>query len=155
MVILDFHHRALSTLSSYLSDQWFLPVNKASYFANDNGNNFFDHPLLLFSKKKKSKFLCCIQILLFNWNMVDLQCCINFCCIAKRFSYTFFFMFFSIMVCHKTLNIGSCATQYDLTYLFYIQLLIFVNLSICIENRLIGAKGEGLREGWSGAGDWG
>lgn len=87
-------------------------------------------------------------------SIIDLQGCANFCCTAKRFSYTFFSKFFSIMAYHKTLNMVSCATQQDLIYLFYIQQLTSVNLNICIESRLIGAKGEGLREGWSGAGGW-
>ena len=45
----------------------------------------------------------------FYWSIVDLQCCVNFCCIAKWFSYTCtriyisYFMFFSIMICHRIL----------------------------------------------------
>ena len=49
-----------------------------------------------------------------NLKIVDLHCCVNFCCIAKWFSYTyilFFLIFFSIMVYHRKLNIVLCATQ--------------------------------------------
>ena len=47
--------------------------------------------------------------LFFNWSIVDLQCCVNFWCTAKWFSYTyiyiFSFIFFSIMVYYRILNI--------------------------------------------------
>ena len=33
-------------------------------------------------------FCCCFVLFFFNWSVVDLQCCANFCCIAKRLSYT-------------------------------------------------------------------
>ena len=53
------------------------------------------------------------NLFFFNWSTVDLQC-VHFCCTAKWFSYTYvysFFIFFSIMVYHRILNIVSCAIQ--------------------------------------------
>ena len=44
-------------------------------------------------------------IFLFYWNTVDLQCCDIFRCIAKWFSYIYFFRFFSIIGYCKILNI--------------------------------------------------
>ena len=47
-----------------------------------------------------------------KWSIVDCVSCVNFCCTAKWFSYTHsFFLFFSIMVCHRILNIVPCAIQ--------------------------------------------
>ena len=33
-----------------------------------------------------------VETFLKNWSIVDLQCCINFCCIVKWFSYTYIYM---------------------------------------------------------------
>ena len=49
----------------------------------------------------------------FNWSIVDLQCCANLYCTAKWLTYknTFFFVCFSIMVYHRLLNIVPCGIQ--------------------------------------------
>ena len=55
----------------------------------------------------------------FYWSMVDLQHRVNFFCTAKWLSYTylcvciykFFSIFFSIIVCHRILNVVPCAVQ--------------------------------------------
>ena len=47
---------------------------------------------------------------LFYWRIVDLQGCVNFCYIAKWFSYTYIlFHIFSIMVYYRILNVIPCA----------------------------------------------
>ena len=57
------------------------------------------------------------------WSIIDFQCCVNFCYTAKWsaihiymyiFAHTFFFMFFSIMIYYRMLNIVPCALQEDL-----------------------------------------
>ena len=52
----------------------------------------------------------CVRNFFFNvfyWSIVDLQCCVSFCYVAKWFSYayiyTFFFRFFSILLYHRIL----------------------------------------------------
>ena len=37
------------------------------------------------------------DFLFFNWSIVDLQCCVNFYCIAKWFSYTYIYILFHIL----------------------------------------------------------
>ena len=54
--------------------------------------------------------------LFFHCGIVDLQCCANFCIIAKWLSLAdiFFFTFFASMVYPRTLNTVPCALQEDL-----------------------------------------
>ena len=60
----------------------------------------------------------------FYWSTVDWQFSVNFFCKAKWLSYThthiFFFIFFSIMVCHRMLNSSPCAIQYNLVILTFL-----------------------------------
>ena len=51
-------------------------------------------------------------ILFFNWSIVDLQCCVNFCHTAKWFSYAYIYILFYIlfhMVHHRIMNVVPCA----------------------------------------------
>ena len=51
-----------------------------------------------------------VQFLLFI--LVELHCCVNYCCTAKWLSYICtFFICFSIMVYHWILNVVPCAIQ--------------------------------------------
>ena len=57
---------------------------------------------------------CLLLKNLFYSSIVDLQYCVNFYCMAKQLGihmYTFFFIFFSIMVYHRILTIISCTRQ--------------------------------------------
>ena len=56
--------------------------------------------------------------LLKNWNVVDLQCCVGFWCIAKW--YTYFFIFFSIMVYDWILNVVPCANNRTLLFIYFV-----------------------------------
>ena len=61
-----------------------------------------------------SETLCLASVFFLNWSIVYLQCCVNFCHIAEGFSYTYvhiLFIFFSVMVYHRILNIIPCAIQ--------------------------------------------
>ena len=50
----------------------------------------------------------------FYWSIFDLQCCVNFCYIAKMCVCVcvFFFIFISAVVYHKILSIVPCAIVY-------------------------------------------
>ena len=58
-----------------------------------------------------------------NRIMVDFQCFVNLCCIAKQFKYTHThththtFKFLSVMAYHRILNIVLCAIQQDLLFI--------------------------------------
>ena len=60
-------------------------------------------------------------------SIADLQCGVNFCYTAQWFSYInkiymFFFIFLSIMVYHRILNMVHCAIQWDhFTFTIYIS----------------------------------
>ena len=64
-------------------------------------------------------------VFFFYWSIIYLQCWVNFCYTAKWLSFIYihtFFIFFSIMVYLRILNIVPCAIQSDLVvHSFYIN----------------------------------
>ena len=82
-------------------------------------------PASPFPTESKRLFYTLVSLLLSRiqgyWTIVDLQCCVNFCCTVKWFIYIymyiyihihiFFFIIFFIMVYHRILNIVPCAIQ--------------------------------------------
>ena len=58
-------------------------------------------------------------LVLFYWCKVNLQCFVNFCYTTKWFNYicTFFFIFFSIMVYPRILNIAPCVYSRALLFI--------------------------------------
>ena len=64
-----------------------------------------------------SSFIIIFLHLLFYWSIVDLQCCVNFCCTAERLSYTHICILIHTLfhtVYPRILNIVHCAVQCDL-----------------------------------------
>ena len=64
------------------------------------------------------------QTRLSELHIFDVQCCISFWCeqsdsIMHVGSYTYFFIFFSILVYYRVLSIVPSAIQWDLVFLFY------------------------------------
>ena len=51
-----------------------------------------------------------IYVLFFHWHMVDLHCCVHFCCTTKWFSYTYIHILFSILF--------HCGLSQDIEYSF-------------------------------------
>ena len=78
----------------------------------------------------------CFLIYILNWCILDLQCCVSFWRRAKWFNYTyiysifaFFFIFFSIIVYHKILNIVPALHSRALLSVLYIA--DWLNIKIC------------------------
>ena len=85
------------------------------------GPSLTDQSLLL--------FLC--FFFFFNWSIVGLQC-VSFWCTAKWFSYTYvcIYIFFSIMVYYRMLNIVPCAIRRTLLFIYF----TFSSLYLLISN---------------------
>ena len=77
-----------------------------------------------------------------NWRLVDLQCCVNFCPSVKWFSsiyvteyiHMFFFIFFSIVIYLRILNVVPCTIQCSRTLLFIHPIYNVSNLHMLILN---------------------
>ena len=75
----------------YVACKYFLPVCRLCF-----------HPFnRIFYRVKFFYYLFQNKQLFKNWSIVDLQCCVYFCCTAKLYIYIFFFISFSIMVYHR------------------------------------------------------
>ena len=95
-------------------------------------------PPLLFEEGVSSPVLCYTSLSHFNtnmlwllkkfyWSMIDIQCCVNFYCTAKWFSFTYIYIPFYILF-HYGLSqdaeysslcytVGPCCLRYAMTYI--------------------------------------
>ena len=73
---------------------------------------------------------------LFSWCITDLQCCINFCCTAKWFSFINIYIIFHL-VYHRILNIVPCGMQKDLVVYnsIYNSLYMLIQNSVFIPSQ--------------------
>ena len=92
-------------------------------------NWFVSSPMVL-SFYYISMCINCIILVIevfFSWHIVDLQCCVNYCCAAKWFSYTYIYTFFFFNILFHY-SLSQDAEYRSWCFLPYIRGMTFCNL---------------------------
>ena len=105
----------------------FLPLLECKHYES-RIKNFF--PLFIILSLVSSHF---IYLKNFNWTIVELQCCVNYCCTVKWLSYTHIYILFHIFFQY---GLSQNIEYSSLCYTIRTCCLSIPYIPVCIKNRI-------------------